>query len=138
MGNEHKKQNKTSQLIYNIYWQLESYISETKRKQTEIFDYKKRLADAETKYRQHQSLFDTVRVERNLCNRSLVEAQEQVRDLKSKLKITSQQIEQLKEDIAIKEANLVKEEFRKSFQFNILDFDNYYILIYTFQSECVY
>lgn len=107
---------KQQQNWFTIYWQLESYINETKRKQTEIFDYKKRLADAEIKYRQHQTLFDALRVERNLCNRSLVEAQEQVRDLKSKLKITSQQIEQLKEDIAIKEANLVKEEFRKLFQ----------------------
>lgn len=87
----------------------------------EILDYKKRLVDAETKYRQHQSLFEAVRTERNLCNRSLVEAQEEVRDLKSKLKTTSQQIEQLKEDIAMKEANLVKEEFCKLFQFNILN-----------------
>lgn len=65
-------------------------------------------------------------MERNQCNRSLAEAQEEVRDLKSKLKITSQQIEQLKEDIAMKEANLVKEEFRKQFQFNILK-DNRFI-----------
>ncbi|KYN21664.1 hypothetical protein ALC57_05959 [Trachymyrmex cornetzi] len=47
--------------------------------------------------------------------------QEEVQDLKSKMKITSQQTEQLKEDNAMKEANLVKKEFRKSFQFNILN-----------------
>jgi len=104
-----------------MHWQLESSISETKQKQVEILDYKKRLTDAETKYRQHQSLFEAVRAERNLCNRSLVEAQEELRDLKSKLKITNQQIEQLKEDIVMKETNLVKKEFRKPFQFNILN-----------------
>jgi len=100
---------------------LEKQISETKQKQVEVLDYKKRLADTETKYRQHQSLFEAVRAERNLCNKSLIETQEEVQDLKSKLKITSQQTEQLKEDIALKEINLVKKEFCKSFQFNILN-----------------
>lgn len=93
---------------------MEDHVSEAKLRQAEIFDYKKRLAEAETKYRQQQSLFEAVRAERNLYSKSLVETQEEVRDLKSKLKITSQQIEQLKEDIATKEASLIKEEFRKS------------------------
>ncbi|XP_036140535.1 cilia- and flagella-associated protein 58 isoform X2 [Monomorium pharaonis] len=106
-----KERDRYNSAMQGLERQLDDYISETKQKQMEILDYKKSLADAETKYRQHQSLFEVVRAERNLCNRSLVEAQEEVRDLKSKLKITSQQIEQLKEDIAIKEANLIKEEF---------------------------
>lgn len=101
--------------MIKIRWQLERQISETEQKQVEVLDYKKSLADVETKYRQHQSLFEAVRAEWNLCNRSLIETQEEVQDLKSKLKITSQQTEQLKEDIAMKEANLVKKEFRKSF-----------------------
>ncbi|XP_011875433.1 PREDICTED: cilia- and flagella-associated protein 58-like [Vollenhovia emeryi] len=106
-----KERDRYSSTVHGLEKQLENYISETKRKQTEIFDYKKRLADTEIKYRQHQSVLEAIRMERNLCNRNLVEAQEEIRDLKSKLKITSQQIEQLKEDIAMKEANLVKEEF---------------------------
>ncbi|KYN38439.1 hypothetical protein ALC56_07186, partial [Trachymyrmex septentrionalis] len=101
--------------------QLARQIDETKQKEMEVLDYMKRLDDVEIKYRQQQSLTEAVRAERNLCNRSLMETQEEVQDLKSKLKITSQQTEQLKEDIAIKEANLVKKEFRKSFQFNILN-----------------
>ncbi|XP_011701373.1 PREDICTED: cilia- and flagella-associated protein 58-like, partial [Wasmannia auropunctata] len=106
-----KERDRYSSAVQGLEQQLENCINETKRKQVEIFDYKKRLADAETKYRQQQSLFEAVRTERNLCSRSLVETQEEVRDLKSKLNITNQQIEQLKEDIALKEANLVKEEF---------------------------
>ncbi|XP_071574456.1 cilia- and flagella-associated protein 58, partial [Temnothorax nylanderi] len=106
-----KERDRYSLAVQGLEQQLESYINEIKLKQTEILDYKKRLADSETKYCQHQSLFEAVRAERNLCTRNLVETQEEVRDLKSKLKVTSQQIEQLKEDIAIKEGNLVKEEF---------------------------
>ncbi|XP_072750545.1 uncharacterized protein [Anoplolepis gracilipes] len=106
-----KERDKYSLTIQELKKQMESHISEAKLRQTEIFDYKKRLAEAETRHRQQQSLFDAVRAERNLYSKSLVEAQEEVRDLKSKLKITSQQIEQLREDIATKEASLIKEEF---------------------------
>ncbi|KMQ95066.1 putative coiled-coil domain-containing protein 147 [Lasius niger] len=106
-----KERDKYGLTIHGLEQQIEGHVSETKLRQAEIFDYKKRLAEAETRYRQQQSLFETVRAERNLYSKSLVEAQEEVRDLKSKLKITSQQIEQLREDIATKEASLVKEEF---------------------------
>ncbi|XP_070530909.1 cilia- and flagella-associated protein 58 isoform X2 [Cardiocondyla obscurior] len=106
-----KERDRYTLAVQELQQQLETYIYENKHKQREIFDYKKRLADSQTKYRQHQSFFEMARAEQNLCNKSLVEAQEQVRDLKSKLKITNQQIEQLKESIAMKEASLAKEEF---------------------------
>ncbi|KYQ60810.1 hypothetical protein ALC60_00137 [Trachymyrmex zeteki] len=107
-----KERDRYSTAVQGLEQKLERQISETEQKQVEVLDYKKSLADVETKYRQHQSLFEAVRAEWNLCNRSLIETQEEVQDLKSKLKITSQQTEQLKEDIAMKEANLVKKEFR--------------------------
>ncbi|XP_018316721.1 cilia- and flagella-associated protein 58 [Mycetomoellerius zeteki] len=106
-----KERDRYSTAVQGLEQKLERQISETEQKQVEVLDYKKSLADVETKYRQHQSLFEAVRAEWNLCNRSLIETQEEVQDLKSKLKITSQQTEQLKEDIAMKEANLVKKEF---------------------------
>lgn len=82
-------------------------------KQVEISNYKKRLAEAETRYRQQQNLFEAVRAERNSCAKSYTEAQDEIQELKNKLKVVSHQIEQLKEDIATKEASLIKEEFRK-------------------------
>ncbi|XP_012060383.1 PREDICTED: cilia- and flagella-associated protein 58-like [Atta cephalotes] len=106
-----KERDRYSTAVQGLGQKLERQISDTKQKQVEVLDYKKRLADTEIKYRQHQSLFEAVRAERNLCNKSLIETQEEVQDLKSKLKITSQQTEQLKEDIALKEVNLVKKEF---------------------------
>ncbi|XP_020297560.1 cilia- and flagella-associated protein 58-like, partial [Pseudomyrmex gracilis] len=90
---------------------IDHYKSTEKLKQMEIFDYKKRLTEAEIKYQQQQSLFDTIHAERNLCSKSLVEAQEELRELKNKLKIIDHQIEQMKEDITTKEASLIKKEF---------------------------
>ncbi|KAL6434920.1 hypothetical protein ACFW04_005231 [Cataglyphis niger] len=106
-----KERDKYSQAIQGFKQQIEGHINEAKLKQAEVLDYKKRLAEVETRYRQQQSLFEAIRAERNLYSKNLVEAQEETRDLKSKLKITSQQIEQLREDIATKEASLIKEEF---------------------------
>lgn len=44
-------------------------------------------------------------------SKSLVEAQDEINELKHKLKVKSYQVEQLKEDISTKEGLLVKEEF---------------------------
>lgn len=92
---------------------MEEYISEVKLKQVEISNYKKRLAEAEAKYRQQQNMFETVRAERNACGKSLTEAHDEIQELKNKLKVLSHQIEQLKEDIVTKESQLIKEEFSK-------------------------
>ncbi|XP_015188466.1 PREDICTED: cilia- and flagella-associated protein 58-like [Polistes dominula] len=97
--------------IRKLSQRIDDYISEIKLKQVEIMDYKKRLDESEAKYRQQQNLFEVVRSERNACSKSLLEAQEDVQELKSKLQIMTQQIEQLKEDIATKEADLIKKEF---------------------------
>jgi len=86
----------------------------------EISDYKKSLTEADDRYRQQRYLFEAVRAERNLYSKSLTEAQEEIQDLKRKLKLTTHQVEQLKEDIATKETRLIKEEFRKLFRSDAL------------------
>lgn len=99
--------------------QVEDHISEIKLKQLEISNYKKKLIEAETKYRQQQNLFEAVRAERNAYSKSLIESQDETQELKNKLSVLSHQIEQLKEDIVTKESNLIKEEFRTWFSFLI-------------------
>ncbi|CAK9796574.1 Cilia- and flagella-associated protein 58 [Anthophora plagiata] len=108
---ERDKHNMTAQ---NLAHQVEEYISESKLKQVEISNYKKRLAEAEAKYRQQQNLFEAVRAERNTCGKSLTEAHDEIQELKNKLKVLNHQIEQLKEDIVTKEGQLIKEEFLRS------------------------
>ncbi|XP_076482723.1 cilia- and flagella-associated protein 58 [Bombus vancouverensis nearcticus] len=106
-----KERDKHSLTAQNLAQQVEEYISEVKLKQVEISNYKKRLAEAEAKYRQQQNMFETVRAERNACGKSLTEAHDEIQELKNKLKVLSHQIEQLKEDIVTKESQLIKEEF---------------------------
>lgn len=40
----------------------------------QIFEYKKRIAEAETKLKQQQNLYEDVRTERNLFSKNLIEA----------------------------------------------------------------
>ena len=40
-----------------------------------IFDYKKKIAEAETKLKQQQNLYEAVRSDRNLYSKNLIEAQ---------------------------------------------------------------
>ncbi|CAK9800095.1 Cilia- and flagella-associated protein 58 [Anthophora quadrimaculata] len=109
-----KDRDKHNMTAQNLAHEVEEYISESKLKQVEISNYKKRLAEAEAKYRQQQNLFEAVRAERNTCGKSLTEAHDEIQELKNKLKVLNHQIEQLKEDIVTKEGQLIKEEFLRS------------------------
>ncbi|XP_076767182.1 cilia- and flagella-associated protein 58 [Xylocopa sonorina] len=108
---ERDKHNFTAQQLAH---QVEDYLSQSKLRQVEISNYKKRLAEADARYRQQQNLFEAVRAERNTCGKSLAEAQDEIQELKNKLKVLTHQIEQLKEDIVTKEGQLIKEEFLRS------------------------
>ena len=55
-----------------------------------------------------QTLYEAVCSDRNLCSKNLIEARDEITELKRKLKIMSHQIDQLKEEIVAKESALVK------------------------------
>ena len=44
-------------------------------REMQIFDYKKKIAEAETKLKQQQNLYEAVRSDRNLYSKNLIEAQ---------------------------------------------------------------
>ena len=50
-----------------------------------------------------------MRSDRNLYSKNLIECQDEITEMKRKLKIMNHQIDQLKEEITSKEAALVKE-----------------------------
>ena len=56
-----------------------------------------------------QNLYEAVRSDRNLYSKNLIESQDEITEMKRKLKIMNHQIDQLKEEIMAKEAALVKE-----------------------------
>jgi hypothetical protein len=76
---------------------------DVKMKELMIFDSKKKVTELERKLKEQQTMYETVRTDRNLYSKNLVEAQDEIIEMKRKLKIMSHQIEQLKEEIATKE-----------------------------------
>ncbi|XP_052459253.1 cilia- and flagella-associated protein 58 [Carassius gibelio] len=89
-------------------------IEDIKLKEMQIFEYKKRIAEAETKLKQQQNLYEDVRTERNLFSKNLIEAKDQNAEMKRKVKIVNHMFEQLKDEITTKEVAIDKE--RQEFQ----------------------
>jgi len=114
---------KQRKIIYQLEKERDRYINEAsdltqkvlqhmedvKAREMQIFDYKKKIAEAETKLKQQQNLYEAVRSDRNLYSKNLIECQDEITEMKRKLKIMNHQIDQLKEEITTKEAALVKE-----------------------------
>lgn len=71
---------------------------------------KKSASEQENKIRQQQNLYEAIRADRNALQKSLQEASAETGELKKKLKILFHQIEQLKEDIGMKERQIIKDE----------------------------
>ena len=78
-------------------------------------DLKKRFNECESKTRQQQNAFEITKAENNTFAKHLTEAQDEIRELKLKLKVANKQIEQLKEEVVLKETNITKGEFCKLF-----------------------
>lgn len=76
-----------------------------------IVDLQKKISEGESKLKQQQNLYEAVRADRNLYSKNLIEAQDEIQEMKRKFKIMSHQIEQLKEEIGAKDLALVKEHF---------------------------
>ena len=65
----------------------------------------------QAKLKQQQNLYEAVRSDRNLYSKNLIEAHDEINEMKRKFKIMNHQIDQLKEEIATKEKALVEEHF---------------------------
>ncbi|KAG2452283.1 hypothetical protein HYH02_003307 [Chlamydomonas schloesseri] len=116
---------KQSKLIYQLEKEREKYDLEaaeanSKYQQAQlevklrvdaIMDLQKRIAEGEGKLKQQQNLYEAVRADRNLYSKNLIEAQDEIQEMKRKFKIMQHQIEQLKEEITGKDLYLLKEHF---------------------------
>ncbi|KAJ3326963.1 hypothetical protein HDU76_012471 [Blyttiomyces sp. JEL0837] len=109
-----KDRDKSINEASKIEQDLVSREEELKIKEMMIFDSRKKIADFERKLKEQQTLYENVRADRNLYSKNLVESQDEINEMKRKLKIMSHQVEQLKEEIASKEAGLAKEHFEHS------------------------
>ncbi|XP_028827338.1 cilia- and flagella-associated protein 58 isoform X1 [Denticeps clupeoides] len=98
--------NQASNLTHKVLQHME----DIKVKEMQIFDYRKKLAEAETNLKQQQNLYEVVRADRNLYSKNHIESQSEIAEMRKKLKIAAQQMEQLKEESSVKEVALLKEQ----------------------------
>ena len=77
-------------------------LEEVKLREMAIIDLQKKIAEGENKLKQQQNLYEAVRSDRNLYSKNLIEAQDEIQEMKRKFKIMNHQIEQLKEEIGAK------------------------------------
>uniref|UniRef100_A0A3B3VMS6 Cilia and flagella associated protein 58 n=1 Tax=Poecilia latipinna TaxID=48699 RepID=A0A3B3VMS6_9TELE len=79
-------------------------------KEMEIFDWKKKATESECKLKQQENLLESIIAERNLYSKNLIESQEEISEMKRKIKTMSNQVARLKDDISEKEQELVRDQ----------------------------
>lgn len=77
-----------------------------KTRDMKIIDLQKTIAELEVKLKNQQGLYESVRSDRNLYSKQLLESQDEISELHQKFKIMNHQIEQLKDEIAAKEKSM--------------------------------
>ncbi|KFP66709.1 Coiled-coil domain-containing protein 147, partial [Cariama cristata] len=117
--NEAQKQRK---IIYQLEKERDGFINETRDlkekvlkhmkdieiREIQICDYEKKIEESEIKFKQQQTNCEAVRMERNLYSKNLIEAKDEIAETRKKLKTVIHQVDQLKEEIADREAALEK------------------------------
>jgi len=89
---------------------MSKYISaqeEVKLRDLTIVNLRKKIHEAETRLKQQQNLYEAVRSDRNLYSKNLIEAQDEIQEMRRKFKIMNHQISQLKEEIQAKDSALM-------------------------------
>jgi chromosome segregation ATPase len=80
-----------------------------KQSEMQIFDLKRKTGNAETKLKHQQNLYDAVQSDRNLHSKHLLNSQNEIAEMKRKLKTMNYQINGFKDEILIKEQALATE-----------------------------
>ncbi|XP_027645096.2 cilia- and flagella-associated protein 58 [Falco peregrinus] len=113
---------KQRKIIYQLEKDRDSFINETSElkekilqhmkdieiREMQIRDCKKKIEESAVELKQEQSRCEAVRIEKNLYSKNLVEAKDEVAEMKKQLKTVTHQVDELKETIADKEAALVR------------------------------
>ncbi|EUB62976.1 Coiled-coil domain-containing protein [Echinococcus granulosus] len=84
-------------------------MEEVKFREMQIFDFRKKIAEAQTKLKQQENLYEAIKSDRNLYSKNLIEAQDEISGMKRKLHLMAHRISQLKEEIANTDAMMVQE-----------------------------
>uniref|UniRef100_A0A3B5A651 Cilia and flagella associated protein 58 n=1 Tax=Stegastes partitus TaxID=144197 RepID=A0A3B5A651_9TELE len=111
---------KQRKIIQQLEKERDRYINETSSllisllelililQETEIFDWRKKVTEAECTLKQQENLLESVVAERNLYSKNLIEAQ--IAEKKRKMKTMNNQVTRLRDEISGKELALAKDQ----------------------------
>lgn len=86
-------------------------LDEVSRKEGAVLELQRQIGEAEGRVKTQQNLYEAVRADRNLYSKNLIEAQEEIGEMRRRFRSMSAQIEQLKDEIASKDSHLTREHF---------------------------
>ncbi|XP_074528557.1 cilia- and flagella-associated protein 58 [Halichoeres trimaculatus] len=98
--------NETSILMQKVHQKM----SDVEVKENEIFDWRKKVTEAECKVKQQENLLESVVSERNLYSKNLIEAQEEIAEMKRKIRTMNNRVTRLRDEISGKELALAKDQ----------------------------
>uniref|UniRef100_A0A3P8T3Q4 Cilia and flagella associated protein 58 n=1 Tax=Amphiprion percula TaxID=161767 RepID=A0A3P8T3Q4_AMPPE len=98
--------NETSSLMQKVQQKM----NDVEVREMEIFDWRKKATEAECTLRQQENLLESVVSERNLYSKNLIEAQEEIAEIKRKMKTMNNQVTRLRDEISGKELALAKNQ----------------------------
>ena len=78
-------------------------------KENLIAEFQRKINEYEQQLKQQQSMYETIRNDRNGYSKSLAETQDEIAEIKKKLKITLDKIKQIKEEYELKERLIFEE-----------------------------
>ena len=91
--------------------QFYTALEELKLQELQVKELQKKVVEDQSKLKHKQNLYETVRSDRNLYSKQLVESQEEIAALKRTFRSMNHHIDQLQEEIASKDHIIVKEHF---------------------------
>ena len=86
-------------------------LEELKLQELQVKELQKKIAEDTAKLKQKQNLYEVVRSDRNLYSKQLADLQSDISALKTTFRQMNHTIEQQKEDIALRDSQIVKEHF---------------------------
>ncbi|XP_031166935.1 cilia- and flagella-associated protein 58 [Sander lucioperca] len=94
----------------NLMQKVQQKVNDVEVRETEIFDWRKKVTEAECQLKQQENLLESVVSERNLYSKNLIEAQEEISEMKRKMKTMNNQVTRLRDEITGKELAIAKDQ----------------------------
>lgn len=86
-------------------------LEQVKLQDVQVDALQRKAHEAEAKLKKQQAMYESVRSDRNMYSKNLVEVQEEIEVMNLSFRTLSHQVDQYKEEITLKDHRLVKEHF---------------------------